>query len=108
MELYPLMRFLTYSLAGDIFATTGGERVRNRVSADFGSVQNLMPINDSATSCSYPPWLCPQVLCIFLFMAAVSLFGTIIAEVNEIVRQITMKKKDLEKILESYQSVHPR
>jgi hypothetical protein len=41
-------------------------------------------------------------------MAAVSLFGTIIAEVNEIVRQITLRKKDLEKLLETYQSVHPR
>jgi hypothetical protein len=41
-------------------------------------------------------------------MAAVSLFGTIIAEVHEIVKQITMKKKELEKILETYQSVHPR
>ena len=49
-----------------------------------------------------------QVYCIFLFMSAVSLFGTIIAEVNEIVKQITNKKKDLEEILETYQSVQPR
>jgi hypothetical protein len=41
-------------------------------------------------------------------MSAVSLFGAIIAEVNEIGRQITTKKKDLEKFLETYRTVNPR
>ena len=49
-----------------------------------------------------------QVYCIFLFLCAASLFGTIIAQVNEIVAQMTTKKKDLDKILEIYLSVHPR
>jgi hypothetical protein len=49
-----------------------------------------------------------QVYCIFLFLCAASLFGTIIAQVNEIVAQMTIKKKDLDKILEIYLSVRPR
>ena len=84
------------NVAGDIFATSGGERV--------GNILTL--IQSKCHVCNFLLRL--QVLCIFLFMVAVSLFGTIIAEVNEIVRQITLKKKDLEKILETYQSVHPR
>ncbi len=46
--------------------------------------------------------------CIFLFLSAASLFGTIIAQVNEIVAQMTTKKKDLDAILEAYLSVRPR
>ena len=49
-----------------------------------------------------------QIYCIFLFLSAASLFGTIIAQVNEIVADLTTKKKDLDKILEAYLSVHPR
>jgi hypothetical protein len=49
-----------------------------------------------------------QVYCIFLFLSAASLFGTIIAQVNEIVAQMTTKKKDLDVILEAYLSVRPR
>jgi hypothetical protein len=48
------------------------------------------------------------VFCIFLFLCAASLFGTIIAQVNEIVAQLTTKKKDLETILASYVFVKPR
>jgi hypothetical protein len=47
------------------------------------------------------------VYCIFLFLTAASLFGTIIAQVNEIVAGLTTKKKDLDSILEIYLSVHP-
>ena len=36
------------------------------------------------------------------------LFGTIIAQVNEIVAQISNKKKDLDDVLEKYLSVKPR
>jgi hypothetical protein len=49
-----------------------------------------------------------QVFCLFLFLCAASLFGTIIAQVNEIVAQLTTKKKDLENILASYVCVKPR
>jgi hypothetical protein len=49
-----------------------------------------------------------QVFCIFLFLCAASLFGTIIAQVNEIVAQLTNKKKDLENILGSYVYLKPR
>lgn len=53
-------------------------------------------------------WLAGQVYCIFLFLSAASLFGTIIAQVNEIVADLTTKKKDLDSILENYLSVNPR
>ena len=49
-----------------------------------------------------------QIFCIFLFLCAASLFGTIIAQVNEIVADLTTKKKDLDKILESYLTLNPR
>jgi hypothetical protein len=49
-----------------------------------------------------------QVFCIFLFLCAASLFGTIIAQVNEIVAQMTTKKKDLDTILEAYLVLNPR
>jgi hypothetical protein len=48
------------------------------------------------------------VYCLFLFLCAASLFGTIIAQVNEIVAHLTTKKKDLDEIFESYLSVRPR
>ncbi len=48
------------------------------------------------------------MFCIILFLCAASLFGTIIAQVNEIVSQLTTKKKDLEFILASYVFVKPR
>jgi hypothetical protein len=49
-----------------------------------------------------------QIFCIFLFLCAASLFGTIIAQVNEIVADLTTKKKDLDRILESYLTLNPR
>ena len=49
-----------------------------------------------------------QVFCTFLFLSAASLFGTIIAQVNEIVADLTTKKKDLDKILEAYLNLNPR
>ncbi len=49
-----------------------------------------------------------QVFCIFLFLAAVSLFGTIIAELNEILHQLRTKSKGLDKILEAYLDIYPR
>jgi hypothetical protein len=51
---------------------------------------------------------CLQVFCIFLFLCAASLFGTIIAQVNEIVADLTTKKKDLDRILEAYLVLNPR
>ena len=50
----------------------------------------------------------PQVFCIFLFLCAASLFGTIIAQINEIVADLTTKKKDLDRILEGYLALNPR
>ena len=41
-------------------------------------------------------------------MSAVLLFGTIIVEVNEIVKQMTNTKEDLEESFENCQSVKPR
>jgi hypothetical protein len=49
-----------------------------------------------------------QVFCIFLFLCAASLFGTIIAQVNEIVADLTTKKKELDLILEAYLALNPR
>jgi hypothetical protein len=59
----------------------------------------------SAQYYALPLW---QVFCIFLFLCAASLFGTIIAQVNEIVTHMTTKKKDLDERLEIYLSVNPR
>ena len=50
----------------------------------------------------------PQIYCIFLFLGAASLFGTIIAQINEIVATLTTKKKDLDEILEGYLAIRPR
>jgi hypothetical protein len=41
-------------------------------------------------------------------MVAISLFGTIIAELNEVLIHMRTKTKGLEKILESYLVVQPR
>jgi hypothetical protein len=49
-----------------------------------------------------------KVFCIFLFMCAASLFGTIVAQVNEIVGDLTTKKKDLDRVLEAYLVLNPR
>ena len=43
-----------------------------------------------------------------LFIFSISLFGTIIAEVNEVLLELRSKSKGLDKILESYLAVHPR
>ncbi len=53
-------------------------------------------------------WILRQIFCIFLFLCAASLFGTIIAQVNEIVAHLTTKKKDLDTILEAYLVLNPR
>jgi hypothetical protein len=55
-----------------------------------------------------PNHLSSQVFCIFLFLCAASLFGTIIAQVNEIVADLTTKKKDLDRVLEAYLTLTPR
>ena len=52
--------------------------------------------------------LLSQIYCIFLFFCAVSLFGTIVAEVNEIVAHLNAQKKDLDEVLEPYLSINPR
>lgn len=49
-----------------------------------------------------------QVYCIFLFLAAVSLFGTLISQINEIVVSHAEMSKELDSILEAYSAVQPR
>ena len=46
--------------------------------------------------------------CIFLFLYAASLFGTLISQVTEIVASHAAMSKELDSILESYLAVHPR
>ncbi len=48
-----------------------------------------------------------QVYCIFLFLCAASLFGTIVSQINEIVASQTTISKELDKILEAYFSIEP-
>ena len=43
-----------------------------------------------------------------LFLYSASLFGTIVAETNEVLLMMRSKGKGLEKILESYLAVKPR
>jgi hypothetical protein len=43
-----------------------------------------------------------------MFLCAASLFGTIIAQANEIFAELTTKKKELDHILEAYLTVHPK
>jgi hypothetical protein len=81
---------------GDIFATTGGERVSL-------SHVHIFPRHEYHDDGEFS-----QIFCIFLFLCAASLFGTIIAQVNEIVADLTTKKKDLDRILESYLTLNPR
>jgi hypothetical protein len=50
----------------------------------------------------------PQIFCIFLFLCAASLFGTLISQVNEIVNQKTSMSKELDEILEAYLTIEPR
>jgi hypothetical protein len=45
---------------------------------------------------------------VFLFLAAVSLFGTLISQLNEIVAAQTIQTKDLEDTLASYLAINPR
>ncbi len=90
--------------AGDIYASSGGERVSRCLiaSATASGVGSLVHERQLKSG------LLHQVFCTFLFLSAASLFGTIIAQVNEIVADLTTKKKDLDKILESYLNLNPR
>ncbi len=62
----------------------------------------------SAYTSSLTKILLLQVFCIFLFLGAASLFGTIISQINEIVASQTTISKDLDNILEAYFSIEPR
>ncbi len=54
-------------------------------------------------------WLVPyQIFCIFLFLCAASLFGTLISQINEIVNQSTSISKEIDVILEMYLAVEPK
>ena len=89
--------------AGDISASSDGERVC------FFRIQNeLFEVRVWFEWCSWPDCVSPQIFCVFLFLCAASLFGTIIAQINEIVADLTTKKKDLDKVLEIYLTLTPR
>jgi hypothetical protein len=49
-----------------------------------------------------------QIFCIFLFLTAVSLFGTLISQLNEIVAKQTSETKELDQNLEAYLEIRPR
>ncbi len=49
-----------------------------------------------------------QIYCVFLFLAAVSLFGTLISQLNEILAAQTNQIKELENTLVSYITINPR
>jgi hypothetical protein len=49
-----------------------------------------------------------QVYCIFLFLGAASLFGTLVSQINEIVAAQQVVSKELDLILDAYLSIHPR
>jgi hypothetical protein len=49
-----------------------------------------------------------QVFCIFLFLGAASIFGTLVSQINEIVASQTTISKELDKVLEAYFSIQPR
>ncbi len=51
-------------------------------------------------------WL--QIYCIFLFLCAASLFGTLVSQVNEIVAAQQIKSKKMDGILEAYESINSR
>jgi hypothetical protein len=53
-------------------------------------------------------WGGVQVFCIFLFLCAASLFGTLISQINEIVNQSTSMSKELDVILEMYLAIEPK
>ena len=53
-------------------------------------------------------WMGLQVFCIFLFLTAVSLFGTLISQLNEIVAKQTSQTKELDSNLELYLDIKPR
>jgi hypothetical protein len=42
-----------------------------------------------------------------MFMVAISLFGTVISQINEIIKSHADKNKELDNILEAYFSIHP-
>lgn len=88
--------------AGDIYATTKGERVHARLFFLLTSIGFFFSLISIMTI-----WFV-QIFCVFLFVCAASLFGTIIAESNEIISTLTTKRKNLEDILEPYLTVHPR
>jgi hypothetical protein len=79
-------------LTGDISASTQGERV------EFFLKEYDTEYDD----------FCVQVYMIFLFLTTVSLFGSIISQLNEILSTYAGRTKDLEDTLELYLRIRPR
>ncbi len=88
-----LWSFWFWLQAGDISASTSGERVCD--------ASNLQLTN-------FPLTFWVQIFCIFLFLCAASLFGTLVSQANEIVAAQQVKSKELDGILEAYESINPR
>ena len=83
--------------AGDITASTTGERVKNAF-IYFIAWDNFIYIH----------WRKWQIYCIFLFLGAASVFGTLISQVNEIVNQQTSMSQELDEVLEAYLAIEPK
>ncbi len=49
-----------------------------------------------------------QIFCVFMFLIAISLFGTLISQLNEIVAARTSQTKDLDNALASYLTIKPK
>ncbi len=86
--------FFGSTFAGDIYASSDGERV-------CGQIFSVNQLQTQVSSLV-------QVYCIFLFLYAASLFGTLISQVNEIVAANSMMFRELDTILEAYFSLQPR
>ncbi len=84
-----------------------------RVGVRVGSVSVSVSVSLSVPVCTLKSSLLSlpdplQIYCVFLFLAAVSLFGTLISQLNEIVAAQTNQTKDLENTLASYLTINPR
>ena len=49
-----------------------------------------------------------QIFCVFMFLIAISFFGTLISQLNEIVAARTNQTKDLDDALGSYLAIEPQ
>jgi hypothetical protein len=91
--------------AGDISASSDGERVASAI--NYPTLSRFLHPFFILFQQRPDAFLSGQVYCVFLFFCAVSLFGTIVAEVNEIVAHLNHEKKSLDEVLEPYLCIKP-